>query len=1151
MAAIEISSWTELDAIRADVSKTASYVLTRSLLKTDADYVGIGDSWVPISGMSGDPLVRCQLDMNGFTIDGLKTTTTSAFTGLFGLVGFEFCCENGIFDVATITNSNGYCGVVAGWVLHSSPGWAFRKIHVKNSLVNDGIARPLNGGIVGIVGDERGSGGSGVNGNITDGVIEDCSVENCRIGGSINGSGNYNGGIAGWLRGGTIRRCNVRETKIDVGGVVSSYTYSGGICVALGSSLIEDCYVDGISFSGYRVYLSGGIASRTRDGTCTIRRCWVGDVDYNPETSAGTGRRAIASIQSGTTNISDCFYDVDGYAWNTAGGGTAKTTAEMYQQTTFTNWDFDTVWYIREGEDYPRLRGVDIIESIEVDSWTALLAIGVAMNADCTQTKDLLVSDDDYEGIGDQWVPLGYSDGVVTPFSGSYNGQGFKINGLSVAATASPLSGLFASVENETSDEEKGYIHNLVFDDCVVGGESSSGSGILAGSVVVREGDTVGVRIEKITVLNSTVSSTGGGACGALIGTATVEASSVVSFSLEQCVASGCVVGGNDDVSSLPNGGLVGVTVGGTISQCKSKGNTIKCGSSDSEDDNMVGGLVGLSGSNIINSYVEDVVFDTPDNGVVAAGVALCQSIGGFSGSVTQCWVSGITSSLDEESLYGVALSLYEIPDIATSCFFNADNASSGAGEEYKTHDEMLLEETFYGWQAPPWMFDFGIDYPRLVEIDPEPPYRVRSWTDLRDIQPNALSKDIYQMVNLTKEDSDYEGIGDSWAPIGVLDGVNEFSGVYHGQGFKIEGLTCQSRYSDTQKELAGLFGAAKGAVIDNLVFDDCFVEGAKDNNGVGVCVGRAQECSLSNIIVKKSTATNNRVGVITSSYQGAIAGVATDCTLTRCSANDVVIGDKGAPCRGGLRMGGLIGLSINTELSRCCVEGAVIEIPSRAEIGDPMNFAGGLAGLSGGALSLDNFSDCYSENIEFSVLTGDEYSLAGITCNDDTVMRAKLSNCWSAKVTVLAPADVVCERRGIVYSVGGDASTTNCYYDLDTTGNVGAGAGEIGRATLQMKKPATFNGWDLVDVWFVADSKDYPRLRPFSTLIVPDLRGMTRDQAVKVITDAGFTVGEIIIRTVDPRGQMMSWVDRLSVIRSPVVEDQFSRIYLAKKGID
>ena len=90
-----------------------------------------------------------------------------------------------------------------------------------------------------------------------------------------------------------------------------------------------------------------------------MRRCWVGDVGYSTTISGGT-RRAIASVPY-SIGISDCFYDVDGYAWTDGGGGTAKTAAEMCQQATFTNWDFDDVWYIQEGEDYPRLLSVDTL----------------------------------------------------------------------------------------------------------------------------------------------------------------------------------------------------------------------------------------------------------------------------------------------------------------------------------------------------------------------------------------------------------------------------------------------------------------------------------------------------------------------------------------------------------------------------------------------------------------------------------------------------------------------------------------------------------------------------------------------------------------------------------------------------------------------
>jgi len=38
------------------------------------------------------------------------------------------------------------------------------------------------------------------------------------------------------------------------------------------------------------------------------------------------------------------------------GHGTALSDSEMRQQASFINWDFDTIWMICEGKDYPRLQ---------------------------------------------------------------------------------------------------------------------------------------------------------------------------------------------------------------------------------------------------------------------------------------------------------------------------------------------------------------------------------------------------------------------------------------------------------------------------------------------------------------------------------------------------------------------------------------------------------------------------------------------------------------------------------------------------------------------------------------------------------------------------------------------------------------------------
>jgi hypothetical protein len=54
--------------------------------------------------------------------------------------------------------------------------------------------------------------------------------------------------------------------------------------------------------------------------------------------------------------VTASYWDTETSGLTTSAGGTGRTTAEMKQQSTFVDWDFDTVWQIDEGETYPYLR---------------------------------------------------------------------------------------------------------------------------------------------------------------------------------------------------------------------------------------------------------------------------------------------------------------------------------------------------------------------------------------------------------------------------------------------------------------------------------------------------------------------------------------------------------------------------------------------------------------------------------------------------------------------------------------------------------------------------------------------------------------------------------------------------------------------------
>jgi hypothetical protein len=70
-------------------------------------------------------------------------------------------------------------------------------------------------------------------------------------------------------------------------------------------------------------------------------------------------------VGSNNGGITSSFWDMETSGHATSDGGIGKTTTKMQTQSTFTDagWDFldeikngtEDIWWIREGQDYPRL----------------------------------------------------------------------------------------------------------------------------------------------------------------------------------------------------------------------------------------------------------------------------------------------------------------------------------------------------------------------------------------------------------------------------------------------------------------------------------------------------------------------------------------------------------------------------------------------------------------------------------------------------------------------------------------------------------------------------------------------------------------------------------------------------------------------------
>ena len=130
------------------------------------------------------------------------------------------------------------------------------------------------------------------------------------------------------------------------GAVVNCYSN----CYARGGGVVGEWYVGG---------LVGSNGSGTGHRTGAIRNC------YSVTAILGGAQKGGLLGADWGGEVHNCFWDIETSGRTTSHGGTGKTTTEMQTAGTFLNtgWDFvdetengtEDIWWILEGQDYPRL----------------------------------------------------------------------------------------------------------------------------------------------------------------------------------------------------------------------------------------------------------------------------------------------------------------------------------------------------------------------------------------------------------------------------------------------------------------------------------------------------------------------------------------------------------------------------------------------------------------------------------------------------------------------------------------------------------------------------------------------------------------------------------------------------------------------------
>jgi len=187
-----------------------------------------------------------------------------------------------------------------------------------------------------------------------------------------------------------LEAVDVNGTSVSVGGLVGSNygsitsSYSAGlvygnssVSALVGSNIGGNNDVGGLVGSNYGIitlsYSTGSVSGDISVGGLVGSN--HGSITSSYSTSSVSGNISVGGLVgtrglvvtggTGGGEVMESFWDTETSGQITSDGGTGKTTAEMQMKNTFTDakWDFvdetdngtEDIWWILEGQDYPRL----------------------------------------------------------------------------------------------------------------------------------------------------------------------------------------------------------------------------------------------------------------------------------------------------------------------------------------------------------------------------------------------------------------------------------------------------------------------------------------------------------------------------------------------------------------------------------------------------------------------------------------------------------------------------------------------------------------------------------------------------------------------------------------------------------------------------
>ena len=636
LRAYEISSYADLVAFAQVVNgneeeeiepnPSASAVLTQ-------DITAEGSDWVPIAKDSGCAFTGT-FDGQGYKIIGLNNSQSSSKneSGLLGFIG-----EGGVVQNTALENAD-LTGNLIGGIAHENNGTII-SCSFDGSITGitaGGIACKNDGTITDCYNTGSVSGDSlvgGIAGNNYETITE------CYNTGSVSSNQDNVGGIAGGSNG-TVESC------YNTGNVTGN-NGAGGIAGSnMNGAKVADCYNTG-SITGNQCVggIAGSLETNNPEWVNEITNCYsAGEVTLQGE-DAGYAGGVLGYLESGS--VENCYYDNEKCSLAKAVGNTDDTenvkglpTDEMTGTDALTNLTgFSANDWTAVEDGYPVLRwqlpGSEPAQTVyEISNYEELVAFAQVVNgnedeeiepdpsATAVLTQNIVCKNNDWDAdYAKDWVPIAKSSDH--PFTGTFDGQGYKIIGLSNEETEDKdASGLFGFIG------EGGAVQNTALESANLTAWVDSVADFIGGNYggIAHEnnGTIISCSFDGSIIC--------GGAAGGIAGNN--------DGTITECYNTGSV-NGEDRV-----GGIVGNNYG-TISECYNTGSV--------NGDNSVGGIAGDSCGTITECYNTGNVTGNSDIGGITGDnmnggkVSNCYNTGGITGNDAVGGIAGYLATNNPE----------------------------------------------------------------------------------------------------------------------------------------------------------------------------------------------------------------------------------------------------------------------------------------------------------------------------------------------------------------------------------------------------------------------------------------------------------------------------------------------------------------------